>query len=97
MLWLLCCVNDAIQDLQGLNQQQLLLTLGRRNEQLKQAEASSATLQEQLQQQQQAAEAQLAAVLSRQQAHEARVAKQQDESMKQVINLEVRGLCVYAV
>lgn len=48
-----------------------------------------AQLQAQLQEQQQQAEAQLAAAHSRQQAMESRVAKQQDESMKQVIHLEV--------
>jgi ABC-type transporter Mla subunit MlaD len=72
-----------------LNADQLLATLARRNEQLKQAEDHMAQLRAQLQQQQQQAEAQLAAAHSRQQAVQSRVAKQQDESMKQVIQLEV--------
>lgn len=76
-----------------MNADQLLATLARRNEQLKQAGDHMAQLQARLQQQQQQAEVQLAAAHSRQQATESRAAKQQYESMKQVIQLEVgRGV-----
>lgn len=79
-----------MQDLQGLDQGQLLVTLARRNEQLRKSEASVTQLQGKLQQQQSHADALQEAAHSRQVAAEARAAKQQDECMKQVIQLEYR-------
>jgi chromosome segregation ATPase len=76
--------------LQGLDSGQLLVTLARRNEQLSRAEARVAQLQEQLQQQQSQAGAAQDAAHSRQVAADARAAKQQEECMKQVIQLEYR-------
>lgn len=78
------------QDLQGLDAGQLLVTLARRNEQLSRAQARVAQLQEQLQQQQSQADAAQDAAHSRQVAADARAAKQQEECMKQVIQLEYR-------
>jgi hypothetical protein len=87
---MLCPAVPLVQDLQGLDQGQLLVMLARRNEQLRKAEASVAQLQAELHQQQSRADALQQAALSRQAAVEARAAKQQDECMKQVIQLEYR-------
>lgn len=83
-----CGRRVCLQDLQCLDAGQLLVTLARRNEQLTRAETCVAQLQEQLQQQQSQADAAQDAARSRQVAAEARAAKQQEECMKQVIQLE---------
>lgn len=78
------CVLQVVE-----GRQQLLAILAQRNKQLQQAEERVAALSERLEQQQDAAEAQLAAASSRQQAAALKADKVKNESMKQVIVLEV--------